>query len=507
MVAPSSVRHVGRYAIYDAIATGGMATVHLGRLVGPVGFSRTVAVKRLHPQFARDHDFVSMFLDEARLAARIQHPNVVPTLDIITTDGELFLVMEYIRGESLSKLVRLARKMGGRVPPRIAVSIVSNALAGLHAAHEAKGENGLSLGIVHRDVSPQNVLVGVDGVARVLDFGVAKAADTVHVTKDGQLKGKLLYMAPEQLEGEVVDRRSDVYAMGIILFEALTGERMFPGDRESAQLLRISRGELRVPSAVLPELAPFDAIVRKASARMIAQRYATARDMARALEEVMPPASAHDVGEWVEMVAGQAISEVTNRIREIESGAQMDRAGVKASLATELARTSMPDVGETSGVSSRRLPGEGGTNPTLATQASGEGKSRWGLGLIAAVAFLAVIGAIGLYLYKRSTDVATQANKADTALTAATADPKAALPGPTASATVAPPPSAVAAQASQTTTTDPPPASVAAAPSPVRTGTARPKASASAAAAAKPDCEQPYVVDSAGHMIFRRECL
>ena len=120
MVAPSSVRHVGRYAIYDAIATGGMATVHLGRLVGPVGFSRTVAVKRLHPQFARDHDFVSMFLDEARLAARIQHPNVVPTLDIITTDGELFLVMEYIRGESLSKLVRLARKMGGYMAMELA---------------------------------------------------------------------------------------------------------------------------------------------------------------------------------------------------------------------------------------------------------------------------------------------------------------------------------------------------------------------------------------------------
>ena len=503
MVAPTSVRHVGRYAIYDVIATGGMATVHLGRLVGPVGFSRTVAVKRLHAQFARDPEFVSMFLDEARLAARIQHPNVVPTLDIIATDGELFLVMEYIRGDSLSKLIRAARKMGGRVPPRVVVSIICNALAGLHAAHEAKGENGLSLGIVHRDVSPQNVLVGIDGVARVLDFGVAKAADTVHVTKDGQLKGKLLYMAPEQLEGEVVDRRSDVYAMGIILFEALTGERMFPGDRESAQLLRISRGELRVPSAVLPELAPFDAIVRKASARMISQRYATARDMARALEEIMPPASAHDVGEWVEMVAGQAISEVTNRIREIESGAQLDRAGVQASLASELARTSMPDLGETSGVSSRRLPGDGGTNPTLATQPAG-GKGRSILAVVVGAAFLFLFGAIGLYLFKRPTDVATQANKADTALTAA-------VPGPTASATVAqapvtPPPSAVTPQVTQATANDAPPSTVATA-APVRTGQARPKASASAATAAKPDCEQPYVVDSAGHMIFRRECL
>src|SRR5262249_24957061 len=151
--------------------TGGMATVHLGRLSGPVGFTKTVAIKRLHAQFAHDPEFVAMFLDEARLAARIQHPNVVQTLDVVSTDGELFLVMEYVRGETLSRLVR----MGEPIPPRIVVALISGVLQGLHAAHEAAADDGRALALVHRDVSPQNVLVGLDGTARLLDFGVAKA--------------------------------------------------------------------------------------------------------------------------------------------------------------------------------------------------------------------------------------------------------------------------------------------------------------------------------------------
>src|SRR5262245_51026591 len=167
---------IGRYALHGELASGGMATVHLGRLLGPVGFSRTVAIKRLHAQYAQDPEFVSMFLDEARLAARIRHPNVVPTLDVVATSGELFLVMEYVPGESLSRLARAARDRMERMPPRIVSAIMSGVLHGLHAAHEAKSERGEPLGIVHRDVSPQNVLVGTDGVARVLDFGVAKAA-------------------------------------------------------------------------------------------------------------------------------------------------------------------------------------------------------------------------------------------------------------------------------------------------------------------------------------------
>ncbi|HEX7603641.1 MAG TPA: serine/threonine-protein kinase, partial [Polyangiaceae bacterium] len=170
------VIQLGRYALHAEIAAGGMATVYLGRLHGAVGFGRTVAIKRLHPHLAKDPEFVSMFLDEAHLAARVQHPNVVPTLDVVTSDRELFLVLEYVRGESFSALIRAARAAGQTLPIPVVVAVVVGLLNGLHAAHEATDEQGKPLGIVHRDVSPQNVLVGADGVARVLDFGVAKAA-------------------------------------------------------------------------------------------------------------------------------------------------------------------------------------------------------------------------------------------------------------------------------------------------------------------------------------------
>src|SRR5262249_39049696 len=157
-------------AVYDEIAAGGMATVHLGRLVGPIGFSRTVAIKRLHPQFARDPEFAAMFFDEARLAARIRHPNVVPVIDVVADEGEVLLVMEYVHGEAFSFVLKILAANRKRLPPRIVGNVLAATLVGLHAAHEATSETGAPLGIVHRDVSPQNVLLGADGIVRVLDF-------------------------------------------------------------------------------------------------------------------------------------------------------------------------------------------------------------------------------------------------------------------------------------------------------------------------------------------------
>ncbi|MCA9588320.1 MAG: serine/threonine protein kinase, partial [Myxococcales bacterium] len=246
---PGEARVVGRYALYGALAAGGMATVHLGRLLGPVGFSRTVAIKRLHAQFAADPEFVSMFLDEARVAARIRHPNVVPTLDVVTTDGELFLVMEYVPGESLAKLTRAVRERGERIPLPVMSAIMVGTLLGLHAAHEATDERGEPLHIVHRDVSPQNVLVGTDGVAKILDFGVAKAAGRIQTTREGQIKGKLAYMPPEQLRGGDVTRKCDVYAAGVMLWELLTGQRLFSGDNEGAVVARVLEGRIERPSS------------------------------------------------------------------------------------------------------------------------------------------------------------------------------------------------------------------------------------------------------------------
>src|SRR5580704_1107389 len=219
---PRAPRTVGRYAIYGEIAAGGMATVHFGRLLGAVGFTRPVAIKQLHPQFAKDPEFRARFIDEARMVSRIRHQNVVPTLDVVAAEDELFLVLEYVQGESLWRLMKAAHDRRVRVPPHIGIAIVSHVLHGLHAAHEAKNEAGAPLGIVHRDVSPQNILVGTDGAARVLDFGVARASSRVDSASarrsaestpetPSRVQGKLAYMAPEQLAGGTVGRQADVY--------------------------------------------------------------------------------------------------------------------------------------------------------------------------------------------------------------------------------------------------------------------------------------------------------
>jgi len=210
-ILPGKPRVIGRYALHAELASGGMATVHVGRMFGLAGFQRTVAIKRLLPNLAREPEFVARFLDEARIAARIRHQNVVPTLDVVAADGEIFLVMEYVEGEPLSRLIRMAPQ--NKLPVDVACAIAEAMLAGLHAAHEARDERGSLLQIVHRDVSPQNVIVGTDGVARMLDFGIAKAVGRAHITRDGAIRGKFGYMAPEQLAGHA----SQASDMGVAL--------------------------------------------------------------------------------------------------------------------------------------------------------------------------------------------------------------------------------------------------------------------------------------------------
>jgi eukaryotic-like serine/threonine-protein kinase len=311
---------LGRYALYGEIASGGMATVHFGRLLGPVGFSRTVAIKRLHPQFAKDPEFVSMFLDEARVAARVQHPNVVSTLDVVATDGELFLVMEYVEGEALSRILRQTRASRSLVPTRVVGSIVTGLLHGLHAAHEAKTERGEPLNIIHRDVSPQNVLVGVDGVSRVLDFGVAKAAGRMQLTREGQIKGKLAYMAPEQIAGEELDRRADVYAAGVVLWESLVCRRLFDGENEGAILQKIIQGEIPPPSRYVPELPrAVDEICLRALSREKEDRFRSALEMAVLLEQALGTEPNWRVGAFVQSCAHEALSARYAAVKEMEN--------------------------------------------------------------------------------------------------------------------------------------------------------------------------------------------
>ena len=323
-----------------------MATVHLGRLLGPVGFSRTVAIKRLHAQFAADPEFVSMFLDEARVAARIRHPNVVPTLDVVTTDGELFLVMEYVPGESLAKLTRAVRERGERIPLPVMSAIMVGTLLGLHAAHEATDERGEPLHIVHRDVSPQNVLVGTDGVAKILDFGVAKAAGRIQTTREGQIKGKLAYMPPEQLRGGDVTRKCDVYAAGVMLWELLTGQRLFSGDNEGAVVARVLEGRIERPSSVLIRnresilnadmamIEALDATALRALAMDPNKRFATAREMADDIEQRCPAATFSVVSDWLQQVAKDVLRVRASLVSEIESS--VSRPAIRGALFQEL---------------------------------------------------------------------------------------------------------------------------------------------------------------------------
>ncbi|MBW2455190.1 MAG: serine/threonine protein kinase [Deltaproteobacteria bacterium] len=277
----------GRYETLKTIASGGMATVHLGRAVGVGGFERLVAIKLMHPHIAEDPEFVSMFLDEARLAARIRHPNVVATIDVqeSSSDG-LFLVMEYIEGPSLKSLRRGIWADGEQLPLDITLRIMVDALSGLDAAHTLKGDDGALLNLVHRDVSPANVLIGSDGISRITDFGVARAETRLSSTREGKLKGKIPYMPPEQLMAEPVDRRCDVYGAGVVLWETLIGRRLFKAPSEGALLQQILTGPAEPPSKRCPELPKsIDDICLRALARQPADRFASAADFAEALEE------------------------------------------------------------------------------------------------------------------------------------------------------------------------------------------------------------------------------
>ena len=327
---PTTPRKIGRYTLGGLIATGGMAEVHLGQVRGAIGFSRTVAIKRMHAHLASDPDFASMFADEARLAARVRHPNVVATLDVVLEGTNLCIVMEYIEGVTLAQLLKLGIEQGERMPPPVAIAILRDTLEGLHSAHQAVDADGRPLGIVHRDVSPQNVIVGVDGISRVLDFGIAKANVRLHQTREGSgLKGKLAYMAPEQLEGAAVVRQSDVFAASIVLWEALTSQRAYGGAASEGEVVtKILRGPPAPPSTVCPELGPaYDEVLMRGLERAPADRFESARHMAAALTAAGEPASAAEVGAWVDRIAAAPLAERAQRVRDLETqllGAEAD---------------------------------------------------------------------------------------------------------------------------------------------------------------------------------------
>ena len=323
---------VDRYRIHDAIASGGMATVHLARLAGEAGFSRVFAAKRLHPHLAADPEIALMLADEARMMSHIRHANVVSVVDVVALQDELLIVMEYIPGASLSRALREARDSRQPVPPAVAVAIVAGVLRGLQAAHEATDEHGDPLGIIHRDVSPQNVLVGTDGIARVLDFGVARATGRLLATRSGW-KGKAAYMAPEQLQDEELGPSADVWGASVVLWEALTGHRLFAGESDYAVSLRVVDKIIDPPGRIVSGIPrELDAVVMGGLERDSSDRFASAREMVAELEAACAPASADDVRAWLDGLLGCELRERSRLIQRLEraDGEQDEISSVEA---------------------------------------------------------------------------------------------------------------------------------------------------------------------------------
>jgi eukaryotic-like serine/threonine-protein kinase len=467
---------LGRYALFDGLAAGGMASVHIGRLLGPVGFARTVAIKRMHQHLAKDPAFVSMFVDEARLAARIRHPNVVSILDVVASEGELFLVMELVNGESLAQLLRVARSRGELLRPDVVAGILVGALHGLQAAHDATSELGEPLEVVHRDVSPQNILVGIDGVSRMLDFGIAKAVGRLQeTTSNNDLKGKVAYLAPEQLEGTAA-RTTDVYAASVVLWEALAGRRLFQGESDGQVLHQIIRGCDTPPSAHVPSLArALDDVTMRGLSVDPAKRFPTAKEMARALEAATPIATASSIGDWVEATAGDMLKKRAARVAAIEGSSSSSPYTPTATPAAPLKDLSLV--------------------PASATPSSlGPGRRIvWGAGAGA----LVLVAAIGV----------TVARRPATPLDAT---------GSRSSAPILPPPETAAVPSPRVAETSEAgvsaPALAAAPLAPVASSRPRGKhvvtePPAAPSASASTTCTPPWYFDARGARVFKSECL
>ncbi len=329
MASPSPERSVtpyperiGRYELLLPIGSGGMATVFLARAGGVGGFERDVALKIIHAHLRADEDSKLHLIDEARLAARIRHPNVVPVTEVGDDPFGVYLVMDYIEGDSLAGIMRVTKGASERLPLRHVARILSDTLAGLHAAHELCGENGKPLGLVHRDYTPQNILVGIDGISRLSDFSVAKAGDRAVRTRTGLVKGKIAYMSPEQARGHAIDRRCDVWAAGVVAWELIAWRRLHKKvDAVSTLLSVVTEAPPRLRS-VDPEIpAALDDIVARALTMDVAERIASALELRRQLDAAFRDAGGiaepHEVGEFVQRIVGTRLEERRARIAEV----------------------------------------------------------------------------------------------------------------------------------------------------------------------------------------------
>lgn len=335
VVASGPVSAAGKYSVIAELGRGGMATVFLAVAQGPGGFNKLQVVKRLRPALAVDPEFLQMFLEEARLSARINHPHVVQTNEVGFDGVYHYIAMEYLDGQALETILRRTNEKKQPLPLTMHLRVLADCLAGLHAAHELTDFEGNPLNVVHRDVSPHNVMVTYDGQVKVLDFGIAKAADSSGDTRTGIMKGKCAYMAAEQFGGTKVDRRADVFAVGVMLWQALTGTRMWKGLSDADIFQRLAQGDIRKPTSVKPEIpAEIEAICMRALALKPEDRFATAADFQNELEKYLgtmdQPGTARDVGKFISTLFADSRAALKTAIE------QQMRANLTAT--TELAK-------------------------------------------------------------------------------------------------------------------------------------------------------------------------
>jgi len=407
---------IGRYQMLREIARGGMATVHLARLIGDEGFSRIVAAKRLHPQLAEDKGFLAMFLAEAQITSKLRHRNIVPVLDVVTSDGQVMLVQEYVHGAPLHWLLDQARLEGRRVPIEISLSIACQVLSGLHAAHVLTDELGQPLDVVHRDVSPHNVMIATDGTARLLDFGIAKTSVATHPAQAGAYKGKVAYSAPEQLRGAAMPQ-SDVYSLAVVLWELLVGQRMYEPQSESELVVSVLNGRrpgmreilwkkaASIPSETWAQLEVLVPIVERGLALSIADRWSTAEELELALRAVITPAPASAVTQWLRH-HGKDYLELHERAISAEESSWRARPVRLAAGSTPPETSRLPPVGTHPRRASLRSMPAAKTLPVQpdVTAPPAQGMPEWrGHGAVVAVLGALIIAALaGIVLVMRS---------------------------------------------------------------------------------------------------------
>ncbi len=332
----------GRYELLKKLAAGGMGQVFLARKKG-VGFEKLVVLKRILPHLVEDEEFFTMFLDEARLTARLNHPNIAQIFDVEAEAGQHLVVMEYVAGEDARRIEKRARAAGVKLPHGVILRIIADAAAGLDYAHKARDDQGEPLHIVHRDISPQNLLVGFDGGVKLIDFGVAKAAGRAQHTATGVLKGKFPYMSPEQSNGEDIDARSDIFALGIVLWELLTDKRLFKGENDVISQRLVKACQVPLPSQVDARIPKkLDALVMKALQKKRDDRFADAAAMRNAIEEFVlestTPASSAYLAQFMQKLYAEKIATLADpaALDELPADSDIEGFSPRPTLATPI---------------------------------------------------------------------------------------------------------------------------------------------------------------------------